>query len=288
MIPNPHVFREYDIRGVADRDFPEDFVEQLGRALGTFWGRRDAKRVALGRDCRLSSPRLHEALSRGLARCGLDVVDIGMAPTPLLYFTVFHYDLDGGVQITGSHNPPEDNGFKIMAGKATLSGADIAELRAMIERGDLVDRPGGTLTRLDPTPAYVGFVRGNIRLPSESTDQPPVRFAIDAGSGAGGPLALAAMRAVGLDPVALLCDPDGRFPVHHPDPSLPENLELLVSTVREPDLDLRIPLDRAAHPLPLLGSGRGTVCRPSTTAATQDRSRKSDWQPDLEAGGCSR
>lgn len=242
MIPNPHVFREYDIRGVAERDFPDAFVELLGRALGTFWARRGAARVALGRDCRLSSPRLHAALLRGLVRTGLEVRDVGMVPTPLLYFTVFHFDLDGGVQITGSHNPPEDNGFKIMVGKATLSGADIAELRAMIERGDLEDRAGGSVVPLDPAPAYVGFVRGNIRLsPSDGRTKP--RFAIDAGSGAGGPLALAALRAVGLEPIALLCDPDGHFPVHHPDPSLPENLELLVSTVREHALDLGIALD---------------------------------------------
>jgi phosphomannomutase/phosphoglucomutase len=242
MIPNPHVFREYDIRGVAERDFPDDFVELLGRALGTFWARRGAARIALGRDCRLSSPRLHAALVRGLVRTGLEVRDIGMSPTPLLYFTVFHFDLDGGVQITGSHNPPEDNGFKIMAGKATLSGADIAELRAMIERGDLDDRAGGVVSPLDPVPAYVGFVRGNIRLAPDDGRRRP-RFAIDAGSGAGGPLALAALRAVGLEPIALLCDPDGHFPVHHPDPSLPENLELLVSTVREHALDFGIALD---------------------------------------------
>ncbi len=241
MIPNPHVFREYDIRGVAERDFPDTLIEALGRALGTFWARRDAKRVALGRDCRLSSPRLHAAFTRGLVRCGLEILDIGMSPTPLLYFTVFHHDLDGGVQITGSHNPPEDNGFKMMAGKATLTGADIAELRAMIERGDLVDRPGGRVIPTDPTSAYVGFMRGNIRLPSQGAAG--LRFAIDAGSGAGGPLALAAMRALGLAPTALLCDPDGRFPVHHPDPSLPENLELLVSTVREQGLDLGIAYD---------------------------------------------
>jgi phosphomannomutase/phosphoglucomutase len=241
MIPNPHVFREYDIRGVADRDFPDDFVELLGRALGTLWARRDARRVGLGRDCRLSSPRLHAAFTRGLLRAGLEILDIGMGPTPLLYFTVFHYDLDGGVQITGSHNPPEDNGFKMMSGKATLSGQDIAELRSMIERGDFVDRPGGRLVPTDPTPAYLGFVRGNIRLPDLSGR--PLRFAIDAGSGAGGPLAVAAMRTLGLAPVALLCDPDGRFPVHHPDPSLPENLELLVNTVREQGLDFGIAYD---------------------------------------------
>lgn len=238
-IPNPHVFREYDIRGVADRDFPDDFAELLGRALGTLWARRDARRVAVGRDCRLSSPRLHVAFMRGLLRSGLEILDIGMAPTPLLYFTVFHYDLDGGVQITGSHNPPEDNGFKMMAGKATLSGADIAQLRVMIEKEDFVDRTGGRVVLTNPTPAYVGFVRGNIRL----ADTTELRFAIDAGSGAGGPLALAAMHALGLHPTALLCDPDGRFPVHHPDPSIPENLELLVETVKRENLDFGIAYD---------------------------------------------
>jgi phosphomannomutase/phosphoglucomutase len=239
MIPNPHVFREYDIRGVAERDFPDELVELLGRALGTLWVRRDARRVGLGRDCRLSSPRLHTALVRGLLRSGLEILDIGMGPTPLLYFTVFHHDLDGGVQVTGSHNPPEDNGFKMMSGKATLTGQDITELKGMIERGDFVDRPGGRVVATDPTPAYLGFMRGNLRLHAAR----PLRFAIDAGSGAGGPLALAAMRALGLEPVALLCDPDGRFPVHHPDPSLPENLELLVGAVREGGLDLGIAYD---------------------------------------------
>jgi phosphomannomutase/phosphoglucomutase len=178
---------------------------------------------------------------RGLSRVGLEVLDIGMAPTPLLYFTVFHYDLDGGVQITGSHNPPHDNGFKMMAGKATLSGADIAELRTMIDAADFVDRPGGKVIATDPTPAYVGFVRGNLRLADQA--ERPLRFAIDAGSGAGGPLALAAMHALGLRPTALLCDPDGRFPVHHPDPSMPENLELLIETVKREGLDFGIAYD---------------------------------------------
>ncbi len=241
MIPNPHVFREYDIRGVADRDFPDEFVELLGRALGTLWVRRGARRVAVGRDCRLSSPRLHEALVRGALRTGLELHDIAMGPTPLLYFTVFHYDLDGGVQITGSHNPPADNGFKVMAGKETLSGEDILELRRMIEAGDLLDAPGGRLVALDPSDAYVGFVRGNISLTREQAAR--LRFAIDAGSGAGGPLAVRAMEALGLAPARLLCEPDGRFPVHHPDPSLPENVELLVRTVKEQGLELGIAYD---------------------------------------------
>ncbi len=237
-ISNPFVFREYDIRGVADRDLPDDFARDLGRALGTFWSRRGARRVAVGRDCRLSSPRLHAALVEGILETGTSIVDIGMVPSPLLYFTVFHEDLEGGVQITGSHNPPEDNGFKIMSGKSTLAGEEIAELRRMIERGDVLTGSHGRVEHLDPLPAYVGFMRGNVRL--ARTD---LRFAIDAGSGAGGPAALAAMQAVGLDPIALLCEPDGHFPVHHPDPSQPENLALLIETVRDRQLDLGIALD---------------------------------------------
>ena len=238
MIPNLNVFREYDIRGLAARDFPDDFITRLGRALGTFWQRRGCKRVAVGRDCRLSSPRIHAALMSGLTRAGLEILDVGMVPSPLLYFTVFHYELDGGVEITGSHNPPDDNGFKIMLGKAGITNADIHELRAMIEREDFVDRQDGRVTLLDPSDAYAGFIRGNIQLGPH-----PARFAMDAGSGAGGPLALLAMKTVGLSPMSLLCEPDGNFPVHHPDPSLPENLALLIETVRAHNLDFGIAFD---------------------------------------------
>lgn len=237
-IPNPFVFREYDIRGVADRDLTDELARELGRALGTFWTRRGARRVAVGRDCRLSSPRLHAALTDGILETGVSIVDVGMVPTPLLYFTVFHEDLGGGVQITGSHNPPEDNGFKIMSGHGTLSGDEIAELRRTIEGGDYVTGPRGKSEALDIVPSYEGFVRGNVRMARTN-----LRFAIDAGNGAGGPAALAAMRAAGLEPVALLCEPDGRFPVHHPDPSQPENLEMLHATVKELGLELGIAFD---------------------------------------------
>lgn len=237
-ITNPHIFREYDIRGVADRDLSDDLARDLGRALGTFWSRRGARRVALGRDCRLSSPRLFAAMRDGIAEAGLCVYDIGMVPTPLMYFAVFQWELDGGAQITGSHNPPEDNGVKMMVGPSTMSGDEIRGLRAMIERQQFTRAPGGRVVERDPLPAYVGFVKGNVSL--ARTD---LRFAIDAGSGAAGPTALAALRAVGLEPRALLCEPDGRFPVHHPDPSMPENLELLRRAVAEEHLDFGIAYD---------------------------------------------
>ncbi len=235
---NPHVFRQYDIRGVAERDFPDAFVEQLGRALGSEARAHGGRRFGLGRDCRLSSPRLAEALREGLLRCGLEIVDLGMVPTPLLYFAVHHLDLDGGVQVTGSHNPPDENGFKMMLGKDALWGEGIQRLRRRIEEEEFEEGSGGRCTRLDILPAYTGFVRGNLEVRGE-----PPRFAIDAGNGAAGPAALAAMETLGLKPQALHCEPDGRFPHHHPDPTLPETLEGLRAAMRERGLTLGIAYD---------------------------------------------
>ena len=130
---NPRVFREYDIRGNADADFPDDFVADLGRATGAYLADIGARRITLGRDCRLSSPRIHATLKRELLASGLDVIDVGMVHTPALYFSVFHLEADGGVMITASHNPGEDNGFKIVAGKTTIYGAEIQKLRERIE-----------------------------------------------------------------------------------------------------------------------------------------------------------
>lgn len=237
-IVNPHVFREYDIRGHAERDLSDELARDLGRALGTFWARRGGRRVAVGRDCRLSSPRLFAALTEGLLETGMRAIDLGMVPTPLMYFAVHAWDLDGGVQITGSHNPPDDNGFKMMAGRGTMSGEDIQALGAFVRRRDLVRAPGGAMQERDVLPEYLGFVEGNVRL--ARTD---LGVAIDAGSGAAGPTALAALRAVGLDPQALLCEPDGRFPVHHPDPSMPANLRLLRETVLAEGHDVGIAYD---------------------------------------------
>jgi phosphomannomutase / phosphoglucomutase len=250
---NPHIFRQYDIRGVADRDMPDAFAQDLGRALGTFWRRHGHERVALGRDCRTSSDRLHRALLAGLLETGVQVVDVGVVSTPLMYFTVFHLELDGGVQITGSHNPPDENGFKMMKGKASLFGEDIQTLYAMMTSRDF-DLPGGGRTESqDVLPAYAAYMRGNVRL--ARTD---VRFAVDAGNGTGGPMALAAMRAVGLSPVPLLCEMDGAFPVHHPDPSQPENLEMLRQRVLDDGLELGIAYDGDADRIGVIDA-RGEV-----------------------------
>lgn len=235
---NPHVFREYDIRGVADRDFDDRFVRDLGRALGTFHHRAGGARLALGRDCRLSSPRLHAALVEGLLEAGMSVVDIGVGPTPLMYFAVFTADLDGGVMITGSHNPPDENGFKLMVGKGSLFGKDILAVRDLMADQDFDLPGGGTVTSQDFTAAYVDHMHKHFNI-----SRPSIPFAIDAGNGSGGPLAVATMKAVGLSPVALLCEMDGTFPVHHPDPTDPHTLQGLRERVLSDGLELGIAFD---------------------------------------------
>ena len=250
---NPHVFRQYDIRGHAERDFDDAFVNALGRSLGTFYAKRNLRRIGLGRDCRLSSPRLRDQLCEGLTRSGIDVVDIGVGPTPLLYFAVHHLGLDGGIEITGSHNPPDENGFKMMVGKGSLYGDDIVELRATMEAGTFVDATEGSVETVDVAPAYVEHAKQDIDLGRKD-----IRFAIDAGNGAGGPLALATMKALGLTPVPLLCEMDGTFPVHHADPTEPETLEMLRSEVLTNGLELGFAYDGDADRVGVIDA-RGEV-----------------------------
>jgi phosphomannomutase/phosphoglucomutase len=224
----PSIFREYDIRGVAERDLGDDLVYALGLALATMLPAGPKRRVALARDCRLSSERLHSAIVRGLVEGGAHVIDVGVGPTPMLYFAVHHTDVDGGVMITGSHNPAEENGFKMMRGRASFFGADIQALRAKIESGDLPRTPGGKVEAIDVRDEYVEAVTRGIERP-----QAGMKIVLDAGNGAGGPLGLACLRKIGLEPDALFCEMDGLFPNHHPDPTVPKNLDALIARVRE-------------------------------------------------------
>lgn len=241
------IFREYDVRGVADRDLSDDLARALGRGLGKMLAAAPSKtaaagetrartRLAVGRDCRLSSPRLHAALVDGLTRAGVHVIDIGIVPTPLLYFAVHHLNTDGGIMITGSHNPGGDNGFKVMRGKASFFGEEIQNLRKLIEDDAFDPEPGAANERVgakdshenvDVLPAYLEVLKKDIRLATTS-----IKFVVDSGNGAGGPTALAAMHALGLAPDFLFCEMDGNFPNHHPDPTMPENVKALVERVR--------------------------------------------------------
>ena len=239
------IFREYDIRGVADRDMPDDVARDIGRGLATMLSKEGkAPRLAVGRDCRLSSPRLHAALIAGLTAHGVHVVDIGIGPTPLLYFAVHTLGTDGGVMITGSHNPAEDNGFKVMRGKASFFGKDIQDLRARIEAGDFgPERARGKVETVDVATAYVET------LSKAVTIDPGIKFVVDAGNGVGGPMALAAMHKLGLKPDPLFCEMDGRFPNHHPDPTVPKNLEALIARVKETGARVGIAYDGDADRL---------------------------------------
>lgn len=236
---NPRVFREYDIRGNAEGDFPDDFVTDLGRAMGAYLADAGARRITLGRDCRLSSPRIHTAVKRELRAAGLDVVDVGVVHTPALYFSVFHLKVDGGVMITASHNPAEDNGFKIVCGKTTIYGAEIQKLRERVERRAF--RTGvapGQSTDHNILKDYIDTIAGNIQLG-------PRRFkvVVDGGNGTGGIAAIPILLRLGVEVEAIYCEPDGRFPNHHPDPTVPANLADLIARVKATGAELGIALD---------------------------------------------
>jgi phosphomannomutase/phosphoglucomutase len=224
---NAEVFRQYDIRGRADVDLTDDFVTALGRAYGTHIRRRGGRRVVLGRDCRQSGPRLVEAFRAGVLAAGVDVTEIGVIPTPLMYFALYHWKPDGGVVITGSHNPPNWNGFKMCEGTAAMYGDGLLALRDLIAAGDFESGSGSAESR-DIVSPYLDVVAGNIQLG-------PRRFkvVVDAGNGMGGIVAIPLYKRLGFDVVDLYCEPDGRFPNHHPDPTVEANLADLKKAVAE-------------------------------------------------------
>ncbi len=232
----PTIFREYDIRGVAETELLSEDVADLGRALGTLLQRRSGPAVNLGRDCRLSSARLRDALLAGLADSGCEVTDIGVAPTPLLYFSAVHLEADGAVMITGSHNPSEFNGFKTVCGSGTLHGDDIQEVRRMIGKRDF-SRRRGTHRDLDITSAYVDHVAPQFDFPRR------IKVVLDAGNGTAGPIMRRLLERLNVDATELFFDMDGCFPNHHPDPTVPENLKTLQETVRAQGADLGIAFD---------------------------------------------
>jgi phosphomannomutase / phosphoglucomutase len=233
---NPKIFREYDIRGIAGQDLDEPAVEILGRAIGTFFLGRGQSDAAVGRDVRLSSPAFAAALIRGLVSTGCDVADLGVVPTPLLYFSVFHDKMPAGVMVTGSHNPPEHNGFKMMSGQETLYGKTIQALYEIVRKG-VFPRGQGRVRPLDIVPEYQDYVAGNVRFAR------PVKVVVDAGNGAGGIVGVPLLRRMGAEVVDIFCEPDGRFPNHHPDPTLPEAMDKLVDKVRETGAEAGIAYD---------------------------------------------
>ncbi len=232
-----HIFREYDIRGVYPEELNEKTVVLLGSAIGTYYSRAGIKKISLGHDCRLSSPDLSKWLSQGLVKTGIDIVDVGMVPTPVLYFSIYHLKMDGGIQITGSHNPPEFNGFKICLGEGSLYGEQIQEIRRICEKGEF-SHGQGKIETADVIEPYIKYVTENIRHGDKD-----VKVVIDAGNGVGGMVAERIYKNLGFEVIPLFCQPDGRFPNHHPDPTIPENLKTIISTVKKESADLGIAFD---------------------------------------------
>jgi len=234
---NPTIFREYDIRGLVGQELTPETVEVLGKGMGTYFRRHGKREVALGRDCRLSSPSFAEALTRGLLTTGCSVVDLGIIPTPLLYFTMYEKKKEAGVMITGSHNPPEYNGFKMNLGTETLYGETIQVIRALIDMEDFTLDAPGTRTSYDIVPEYIDYCVKNIRLARK------LKVVVDAGNGTGGVVAVPIFERLGVEVIPLFCEMDGRFPNHHPDPTLPEAMQPLVAKVAETGADAGIAYD---------------------------------------------
>jgi len=223
---NPQIFREYDIRGVVEKDLSPEVVKRLGQGYATYLSRFRKKKIVVGRDGRLSSPSLRDSLIQGLLAGGMEIIDIGVCPTPVFYFSLFHFDQEGGIMITGSHNPPEFNGFKVCVGKETIYGEEIQNLRRIIEEGNFV-QGSGTITYKEIIPTYQDYLWQNIRL------QRKIKIVIDSGNGTAGAVAPKIFRTLGCEVEELYSEIDGRFPNHHPDPTIPENMKDLITKVKE-------------------------------------------------------
>ena len=239
---NRQIFREYDIRGVVGRDLDEGFAYLLGRAYASLARDSGRQNIAVSYDCRHSSRPFAEALAHGLADEGLDCTIIGQAPSPQLYWSLAAKDFDGGIQVTGSHNPPDMNGFKLCLGDHTLSGVQIQDLKARLERlAPTPSFPGkGSVSRIDLQAEYIADLSGNVK---PHMGKRKLKVVVDAGNGTAGVAGPQVLRNLGVDVVELYCEPDGDFPNHHPDPTVIENLRDLIAKVKETKADFGIGWD---------------------------------------------
>ena len=233
---NPQIFREYDIRGIVDQDLNEDVLERIGRAYGTYIKDYGASTVSLGRDCRLSSPEYAKAMTKGINSTGINVIDIGMVTTPMLYFSLYNLDVGGGVMITASHNPGEYNGIKLSRGRDSVFGGEIQKIREIAEKGEFASGSGSSSeTSVEET--YVEFLKDNLDI------KPGIRVGVDYGNGMVGIIGPRVLREFGCELTELYVKPDGTFPNHHPDPTVVENLDELIKTVKDKELELGIGFD---------------------------------------------
>ena len=236
--PAAEIFKAYDIRGIVGKTLTADAVRSIGQALGSEAAARGQRTIAVGRDGRLSGPELSEALAQGLNIAGIEVLDIGRVPTPLSYFAAYHLGTNCAVSVTGSHNPPDYNGLKMVLAGDTLYGAQIQALRGRIERGDMLSAAiRGTTRQADVRAAYLERILGDVKLAR------PMKIVVDCGNGVAGELAPELFRRMGCNVLPLFCEIDGSFPNHHPDPSKPDNLRDVIRALKETDAELGLAFD---------------------------------------------
>ncbi|HVK55212.1 MAG TPA: phosphomannomutase/phosphoglucomutase [Burkholderiales bacterium] len=230
------IFKAYDIRGIVGKTLTPEIVEGIGHAIGSEARARDQKAIVIGRDGRLSGPDLSQALARGIQKSGCDVIDIGLVVTPMTYFAAYHLETGCSVMVTGSHNPPDYNGLKMVLAGETLAGEAIQKLRQRLESGDLVNG-NGRYSQKDISQDYVSRIIKDVKL------KRPMKIIVDAGNGVPGAFAPALYRAMGCEVIELFCEVDGTFPNHHPDPSQPHNLEDVIRELKTSDAEIGLAFD---------------------------------------------
>ena len=253
---SPKIFREYDIRGVVGEDLTNDTARLIGWAFVRYLldvkqlppAKAEELTLAVGRDVRLHSEMLCNGLIAGITSAGARVIDVGVCPTPLVYFSLYNINVDGGIMITGSHNPPEFNGFKLCAGKEALHGDSIQEIRQIIEKGKpALDTSGSgqmieKVEHIEILPFYLAYLKEQFVFPDQVI-KPAIKVVVDSGNGTAGVIAPVILREMGCEVIELYSQPDGRFPNHHPDPTVPKNLEDLIKAVREHQADFGVAYD---------------------------------------------
>ena len=232
----PEIFKAYDVRGIVDKTLTESAAESIGRALGAVAAPKGVRKFVVGRDGRLSGPRLVKALTRGLNAAGMDVIDIGVVATPMVYFATYLFETGSGVMVTGSHNPPEYNGLKMMVAGDTLASDSIQELLRVIQKGRFPSG-SGTVEQADVSGPYLDRIASDVKLAR------PMTIAVDCGNGSPGAFAPRLYRRLGCEVIELFCEVDGNFPNHHPDPAKPENLKDLISELSRTDAEVGLAFD---------------------------------------------
>ena len=233
---NPYIFREYDIRGVVEEDFQPEVVELLGKGFGTFVKNKDIDKISLGGDVRLTTKTLKEAFAKGVLSTGVNIIDLGIIPTPISYFSIHHLNLQGAVQITGSHNPPEFNGFKMTLSTGAVYGEQIMSIKDIIDSGEFAEGKG-VIENINITDEYCRDIVNKIKLDK------PLKIITDCGNGTGGLVAPKVLREIGCEVDELFTEPDGRFPNHHPDPTVEKYIKVLIEKVRNGNYDFGVAFD---------------------------------------------